>query len=133
MCSINASSSSSYGSRDLAVHRVNHHRRWERIAPQQGRLRDAAAVLHLTEQRIRNRLLALEQKIGVVLYHKQRGPQRRSPLTHCGELFLPHALAFLERARHLSELFVGQAGPREIHVAAMQYLILYKLIDAVRR
>src|SRR5947209_6473862 len=99
----------------------------------QGSLRRAAEVLHVTEQGARNRLLALEGRLGVSLYHKQRGPRRASPLTRQGELFLPHALAFLERARQLGELFAGGAGPREIHVAATQYLTLYVLIDAIRR
>lgn len=99
----------------------------------QGSLREAADALHLTEQGVRNRLLALESRLGVSLYHKQRGPRRRSPLTQQGQLLLPHALAFLERARQLKEVFAGEAGPREIHVAATQYLILYVLIDAVRR
>jgi DNA-binding transcriptional LysR family regulator len=99
----------------------------------QGSLREAAEVLHLTEQGVRNRLLALESRLGVALYHKQRGPRRRTPLTQQGELFLPHALSFLERARQLKELFGADGGPREIHVAATQYLILYVLIDAVRR
>lgn len=97
-----------------------------------GSLREAADTLHLTEQGVRNRLLALEGRLGVELYHKQRGPRRRSPLTQQGQQFLPHALAFLERARQLKELFGANGGPREIHVAATQYLILYVLIDAVR-
>src|SRR5262245_23783252 len=99
----------------------------------QGSLRRASEVLHVTEQGVRNRLLALEGRLGVSLYHKQRGPRRSSPLTRQGELFLPHALAVLERARQLGELFSGEAGPREIHVAATQYLTLYVLIDAIRR
>jgi DNA-binding transcriptional LysR family regulator len=45
---------------------------------------------------------------------------------------LPHATAFLERARQLAELFGGTSEPHEIHVAATQYLILYVLIDTVR-
>jgi DNA-binding transcriptional LysR family regulator len=45
---------------------------------------------------------------------------------------LPHARAFLDRARQMGELF-GSAGPREVHVAATEYLILYVLVDAVRR
>src|SRR5262249_41575938 len=47
-------------------------------------------------------------------------------------LFLPHAIAFLDRARQLSDLFDRGAGPAEVHVAATQYLTLYVLIDAVR-
>ncbi len=99
----------------------------------QGSLRAAAGALHLTEQGVRNRLVALEGRLGVALYHKQRGPRRRSPLTRQGEQFLPHALAFLDRARQLGELFAGTAGPSEVHVAATQYLTLYVMIDAVRR
>ncbi|HKB01827.1 MAG TPA: LysR substrate-binding domain-containing protein [Gemmataceae bacterium] len=97
-----------------------------------GSLRDAAAESHVTEQGLRNRLLALEKRLGVELYHKGRGRRRHSPLTTQGEAFLPHARAFLEQARRMGELF-GVSGPREVHVAATEYLILYVLIDAVRR
>jgi len=97
-----------------------------------GSLRAAARESHVTEQGLRNRLLALEQRLGVELYHKGRGRRLRSPLTNQGEAFLPHARAFLDRARQMAELF-GAAGPREIHVAATEYLILYVLIPAVRR
>jgi DNA-binding transcriptional LysR family regulator len=99
----------------------------------QGTLRGAAGVLHITEQGVRNRLVALERRLGVELYRKARGPRRTQPLTEQGREFLPHALAFLERASQLAEVFRGPAGPHEIHVAATQYLILYVLIDAVRR
>ncbi len=99
----------------------------------QGSLRGAAAVLHITEQGLRNRLLALEERLGVELYRKSRGARKARPLTEQGRLFLPHAHAFLDRARELAECLNVEAGPREIHVAATQYLILYVLIDAVRR
>jgi DNA-binding transcriptional LysR family regulator len=99
----------------------------------QGSLRRAARGLHITEQGVRNRLVALEGRLKVELYRKSRGPRRASPLTEQGRHFLPHALAFLERAEQLAELFDGSVEQREIHVAATQYLILYGLIDAVRR
>src|SRR5438132_7313714 len=99
----------------------------------QGTLRRAAQGLHITEQGVRNRLLALEERLGVKLYRKQRGLRRGQPLTEQGREFLPHALAFLERAYRLTELFQGPGEPHEIHVAATQYLILYVLIDTVRR
>jgi DNA-binding transcriptional LysR family regulator len=98
-----------------------------------GSLRAAAAELNITEQGVRNRLVALEAELKVVLYHKQRGPRRRSPLTPQGEQFLPHAAAFLEQARRLGGLFGGTTGPKEVHVAATQYLTLYAMLDAVRR
>ena len=98
-----------------------------------GSLRAAAETLHLTEQGVRNRLVSLEQRLRVELYRKSRGPRRVHPLTEQGARFLPHALAFLDRARQLVEVFTEAAGPREIHVVATQYLILYVLIDAVRR
>jgi DNA-binding transcriptional LysR family regulator len=97
-----------------------------------GSLRAAAESLHLTEQGVRNRLVALESRLGVELYHKQRGPRRRSPLTRHGEQFLPHALAFLDRARRLAELFEAGERPSELRVAATQYLTLYVMLDAVR-
>jgi DNA-binding transcriptional LysR family regulator len=99
----------------------------------QGSLRLAAQALHITEQGVRNRLLALEGRLRVQLYRKRRGVRRGRPLTEQGQQFLPHALAFLERGRQLGELFGGPPGQQEIHVAATQYLILYVLIDAVRR
>jgi DNA-binding transcriptional LysR family regulator len=98
----------------------------------QGTLRGVASVLHITEQGVRNRLVALEQRLKVQLYRKQRGPRRVQPLTEDGRRFLPHAVAFLERARQLDEIFDADDEPHEIHVAATQYLILYVLIDAVR-
>jgi DNA-binding transcriptional LysR family regulator len=99
----------------------------------QGTLRRAAQGLHLTEQGVRNRLLALEERLGVELYRKQRGLRRSQPLTEQGRQFLPHARAFLERACQLTELFQGPDEPHEMHVVATQYLILYVLIDTVRR
>ncbi len=98
-----------------------------------GSLRAAAGALHVTEQGLRNRLLVLEERLGVELYRKQRGPRRVGPLTDQGRRFLPHAAAFLDHARQLAEAVGTARVPREIHVAASQYLILYVLIDAVRR
>jgi DNA-binding transcriptional LysR family regulator len=98
-----------------------------------GSLRAAAGALHLTEQGLRGRLLVLEERLGVELYRKQRGPKRVAPLTEQGRRFLPRALAFLEQARQLAETS-GIAGlRRDISVAASQYLILYVLVDAVRK
>src|SRR5688572_4253640 len=102
----------------------------------QGSLRGAARVLVITEQGLRNRLLALEARLGVELYRKRRGLRRATQLTEHGRQFLPHATAFLERARELGELFGGdgpEGRPRDVHVVASQYLILYVLIDAVRK
>jgi DNA-binding transcriptional LysR family regulator len=98
-----------------------------------GSLRAAAEVLLLSEQGVRNRLVALESRLGVELYRKRRGIRRTAPLTEEGRRFLPHAIAFLDRARELTELFGGSGEPREVHVVASQYLIAYALIDVVRR
>ncbi|HMF12307.1 MAG TPA: LysR family transcriptional regulator [Gemmataceae bacterium] len=99
----------------------------------QGSLRAAARGLHVTEQGVRNRLLALERRLHTELYRKSRGIRRSSPLTEQGRQFLPHAVAFLERANQLAEVLGEPRQPHEIHVAATQYLILYVLVDAVRR
>jgi DNA-binding transcriptional LysR family regulator len=98
-----------------------------------GSLRHAAEQLHITEQGVRNRLLALERRLNVELYRKSRGIRRTSPLTEEGRKFLPHAAAFLERSRELCDLFAGDETYQEVHVAASEYLTLYMLIDAVRR
>ncbi|MGC4006168.1 MAG: LysR family transcriptional regulator [Pirellulales bacterium] len=62
-----------------------------------GSLRAAAESLFISEQGVRSRLLALERRLGVELYIKQRGLRRRTPLTAAGRRFLPQAAAFLER------------------------------------
>lgn len=99
----------------------------------QGSLRGAAQVLLITEQGVRNRLLALEKRLKTELYRKWQGLRRATPLTQQGRRFLPHAVKFLERAQELSDLFVTPAQPQEVHVAASQYLLRYVLIDAVRK
>ena len=99
----------------------------------QGSLRRAAESLFITEQGVRNRLITLEEHLGVELYRKQRGRRRGTPLTSDGKKFLPHAIAFVQQAEHLSDIFRTTNAPREIHVVASQYLIAYVLIDAVRR
>ena len=98
----------------------------------QGSLRAAAASLFISEQGLRSRLLALEERLGVELYQKSRGPRRRTPLTPQGQQFLSHAQAFVERASHLGRLFQDDQGGHEVHVVASQYLIAYVLIDMVR-
>jgi DNA-binding transcriptional LysR family regulator len=97
-----------------------------------GQIRAAAGVLGITEQGVRNRLIALEAQVGAELYRKMRGPRRATVLTDAGRRFLPHALAFLERAHELCDAFAVVTEPREIHVAASQYLIRYVLIDVLR-
>ena len=99
----------------------------------QGSLRAAADVLHITEQGVRNRLLALEARLGVELYRKRRGVRRGSPLTGEGQQFLPHAIAFLDRAGELCQMFSEMPAIREVDVVASQYLLAYVLLDAVRR
>ena len=98
----------------------------------QGQIRAASSVLAITEQGLRNRLLALEAQLGVELYRKIRGPRRQTLLTDAGHRFLPHALAFLERAREMYETFAGGVGRQEVRVVASQYLIRYLLIDVLR-
>lgn len=98
-----------------------------------GQIRAAAATLTITEQGLRNRLLALESQLGVELYRKVRGPRRSTVLTEAGGRFLPHALAFLERAGELCRAFEIDTGRQEIRVVASQYLIRYVLIDVLAR
>ena len=98
-----------------------------------GSFRAAADALLITEQGVRNRLVALENRLGVELYRKFRGPRQTAPLTPRGQEFLPHAISYLERSRELADFFSLRAQPREIHVAASQYLLTYVVIEAVRR
>jgi DNA-binding transcriptional LysR family regulator len=98
----------------------------------QGKIRSASSGLGITEQGLRSRLVSLESQLGVELYRKSRGPRRSAVLTDQGRRFLPHALAFLERAHELCAAFDLERGPQEIHVAASQYLIRYVLIDVLK-
>lgn len=97
-----------------------------------GQIRGTAGILGITEQGVRNRLLTLEAELGVELYRKRRGPRRATVLTDHGRRFLPHALAFLDRARELCAAVDQEAGTHEIHVVASQYLTRYVLIDVLK-
>lgn len=99
----------------------------------QGSLRAAAQSLFISEQGLRSRLLALEERLGVELYKKSRGIRRRTPLTPQGKQFLAPAEAFLERAQGLVHLFSNHSTMQDVHIVASQYLIAYVLIEAVRR
>lgn len=97
-----------------------------------GQIRGAAEALGITEQGVRNRLIALEAQLGVELYRKSRGPRRLAPLTEQGRRFLPHALAFLERAHELCRACDLETSGQEVHVVASQYLTRYVLIDVLK-
>jgi DNA-binding transcriptional LysR family regulator len=97
-----------------------------------GQIRGAADTLGITEQGVRNRLIALETQLGVALYRKCRGPRRSAVLTPQGQRFLPHALAFLERAYELCRVCDLDTGGQEIRVAASQYLTRYVMIDVLK-
>ena len=98
----------------------------------EGQIRAAATALAITEQGVRNRLVALEAQLGVELYRKARGPRRAAVLTPQGQRFLPHALAFLDRARELCHACDVETGQQEIRVVASQYLTRYVLIDVLK-
>lgn len=99
----------------------------------QGSLRRAAGELHVTEQGLRNRLIALEERLGVALYHKRRGHRRGQLLTDAGRRLLPQAAALLDRLRQLGDSLAAEPAVQEIHVAASSYLTFYVLIDVVTR
>src|SRR6476660_5009075 len=67
-----------------------------------GSLRGAASALHISEQGVRNRLVALEQRLGVELYRKSRGRRSAHPLTDDGRNLLPRALEFLHDAQQFA-------------------------------
>ena len=97
----------------------------------QGSIRGAAGMLHITEQGLRNRLIALERRLGVELYRKARGIRNVTPLTTQGQQFLPHAIAFLEHAGELTRVFAADQQVQEIAIVASQYLATYVLIRGI--
>lgn len=98
-----------------------------------GTLRGAAQNLHISEQGLRNRLIALEKELGVELYRKVRGIRNVTPLTVQGQQFLPYATAFLERAAELNGLFATEAQLQEVAIVSSQYLAKYVLIRGIGR
>ena len=99
-----------------------------------GSLREAARELHITEQGLRNRLISLEDRLGVELYRKRRGRRQATPLTNAGQRLLPLGRAFLSGAADMLDLFAASTNTTQsIRVLASQYLIHYLLIDAVKR
>ena len=53
-------------------------------------------------------------------------------LTPQGQRFLPHALAFLDRARELCQACDLETGQQDVRIVASQYLTRYVLIDVLR-
>jgi|SRR5688572_13217422 DNA-binding transcriptional LysR family regulator len=98
-----------------------------------GQIRSAAKALGITEQGVRNRLVTLEAQLGIELYRKSRGPRLAAVLTPEGRRFLPHALAFLERAHELCRACDLDTSGQEVHVVASQYLTRYVLIDVLKK
>ena len=98
-----------------------------------GSLRAAADALFISEQGVRNRLIALEAELGAELYRKARGIRRGEILTPAGRLLLPEVQRLLEQAGGLRELVQQSAAARDVHVASSQYLSTYVLIDAIQR
>ncbi len=99
----------------------------------QGSLRKAAESLYITEQGVRQRLIALEQVLGVELYRKSRGRRQGTPITVQGQQFLPKAIAFLKQADEMVAFSDSSNRPCVIQIVASQYLIAYVLIDAIRQ
>lgn len=97
-----------------------------------GNLRLAASALHLSEEGVRSRLVALEHRLGVTLYEKQRGRRARVRLTGAGQIFATKAAKFLDNLQDLTHLFDRSGGVRELQVVASQFLSQYLLIDIVR-
>src|SRR5690349_20889761 len=77
-----------------------------------GSLRGASSALFITEQGVRNRLIALEQELGVELYRKVRGIRRGEILTSAGRALLPEALRLVDQAEGLRDLVHQAARPR---------------------
>jgi DNA-binding transcriptional LysR family regulator len=98
-----------------------------------GTLRAAAGSLFITEQGVRNRLIALESQLGVQLYRKARGLRTGDVLTSAGRKLLPQAHRLLDELGGMAEAAHQEAPLREVHVASSQYLSTYVLIDAIRR
>ena len=97
-----------------------------------GSLGAAARALNLSAEGLRNRLVALEQRMGVPLYEKEMRRRGRVVLTPAGRLFLHKAVLFVEEAQALTQLFELGRRQQDLLIAASQYVVYYLLIDIVR-
>lgn len=97
-----------------------------------GSIHQAAVLLHLSDEGLRGRLLALEQRLGVELYAKERGRRGPVSLTPAGRTFVGKAARFLEQASELALIFDPGSARRDIHVLSSHYLTGYLLIQIVR-
>ncbi|MEP6483807.1 MAG: LysR family transcriptional regulator [Rudaea sp.] len=97
-----------------------------------GSLKSASQTLHLSEEGLRNRLIAIEGRLGVRLYEKERGRRGKVRITQEGRLFLTKASHFLEEAYRLVKVFEPAERAEDLLIAASQYVTYYLLIDAVR-
>lgn len=97
-----------------------------------GSIRMAAKELFLSEEGLRSRLLALEGRLGVSLYVKERGRRTGVELTHVGQAFLNKSVRFIEEAQALTEPSESSASSHKIKLVTSQYLLLYMLVDMMR-
>src|SRR4051812_35292119 len=97
-----------------------------------GSLHLAAESLHLSNEGLRGRVLALEEALGANLYEKERGRRGAVELTASGRRFLQKATRFLDQAHELTTLFEPRAEVKEIQLLASHYLMAYVLVDVVR-
>jgi DNA-binding transcriptional LysR family regulator len=97
-----------------------------------GSLRFAAQNLHLSDEGLRARILALEQTLNVSLYEKSRGRRGDVTLTSAGRRFLQRAGHFLEQARALTSLFDAPAATQSVQIFASHYLLQTLIAPMVR-
>jgi len=97
-----------------------------------GSLHLAAESLHLSNEGLRGRVLALEEALGANLYEKERGRRGAVELTASGRRFLQKATRFLDQAHELTTLFEPRAEVKEIQLLASHYLMAYVLVEVVR-
>lgn len=97
-----------------------------------GSLGSAGRALNLSAEGLRNRLIALEERLGVSLYEKEMRRRGLVTLTPAGRLFLQKATQFVEEAQALTQLFEPGHRQKDLLIAASQYLVYYILIDIVR-
>jgi DNA-binding transcriptional LysR family regulator len=86
-----------------------------------GSLHTAAQNVHLSDEGLRARILALEQTLRVSLYEKSRGRRADVKLTVAGRRFLQRAGRFLEHARELTSLFDAPSAEKTVHLLASHY------------
>lgn len=97
-----------------------------------GSFRAASERLCVSEQGLRGRVLALEDRLGTSLYEKERGRRGEVRLTAAGRTFLDRANRFMEEAQALTNEFDPVEAGHPVRIAVSHCTACLLTADVLR-